>query len=231
MSSDPRPASYQADCATGGGTAIRGGGPQVQHLPSHRRRHPGRLVSDRPERGQTGAGRCSLRHLTWFFVKASLAAALAFSITSWLWVLIGTGVVTLTAALLLALGVPGWLTPRPPPPPQAVAPGTPNLTVHAPGPIVVLPASVEEREGACERDRARRDAYRCRVRGDPPDGGSPSSRPRRCSHRGHAPSAARRPTQQAPLTISAGEPSSAAGPARPAYRPRHRPDRSHAARP
>ena len=31
--------------------------------------------------------------LTWFFVKASLAMALAFSVTSWLWVVIGTGVI------------------------------------------------------------------------------------------------------------------------------------------
>jgi hypothetical protein len=51
--------------------------------------------------------------LTWFFVKASLAMALAFSVTSWLWVVIGTGVIALSAGLLLLLGVPGWFATAP----------------------------------------------------------------------------------------------------------------------
>jgi hypothetical protein len=97
-------------------------------------------------------------NLTWFFVKASLAAALAFSVTSWLWVVIGTGVVTLSAALLLALGVPGWLAPPTPPVAPAVAPGTPSVTVVAPPPPAPVPpeivapaqatAEVPEPEGA-----------------------------------------------------------------------------------
>lgn len=44
--------------------------------------------------------------LTWFFIKASLAMALAFSVTSWLWVMIGTGMITLSAGLLFLIGVP-----------------------------------------------------------------------------------------------------------------------------
>ena len=49
--------------------------------------------------------------LTWFFIKASLAMALAFSVTSWLWVMIGTGMIALSAGLLFLLGVPRLFVP------------------------------------------------------------------------------------------------------------------------
>ncbi|MEQ1504246.1 MAG: hypothetical protein ABMB14_18535, partial [Myxococcota bacterium] len=51
--------------------------------------------------------------LTWFFIKASLAMALAFSVTSWLWVMIGTGIGSLLAGLLFLLGVPRLLAAPP----------------------------------------------------------------------------------------------------------------------
>jgi hypothetical protein len=86
--------------------------------------------------------------LTWFFVKASLAMALAFSVTSWLWVVIGTGVMALSAGLLLLLGVPGWFAvDRPavqPLPPPTVLSAPPPLIVAPPPPPVVLDEAEEE---------------------------------------------------------------------------------------
>src|SRR5687767_13831673 len=73
--------------------------------------------------------------LTWFFVKASLAMALAFSVTSWLWVVIGTGVMALSAGLLLLLGVPGWFAS-----PAAAPVAQPPVVVAPPPPPVVVPA-------------------------------------------------------------------------------------------
>jgi pyruvate/2-oxoglutarate dehydrogenase complex dihydrolipoamide acyltransferase (E2) component len=62
--------------------------------------------------------------LTWFFIKASLAMALAFSVTSWLWVMIGTGMIALSAGLLFLLGVPRLFvtTPVPETPAALIAP-------------------------------------------------------------------------------------------------------------
>jgi hypothetical protein len=90
--------------------------------------------------------------LTWFFVKASLAMALAFSVTSWLWVVIGTGVMALSAGLLLLLGVPGWFAAGPTtvqvaPPPMVLAPPPPVVT--APPPVMLIePEEVPEIEPA-----------------------------------------------------------------------------------
>ena len=61
-------------------------------------------------------------NLTWFFVKASLALAFAVALTSWVWVLIGTGMATLSALLVVGLGVPTWFAAPPAAaPPTAVA--------------------------------------------------------------------------------------------------------------
>lgn len=82
--------------------------------------------------------------LTAFFVKASFALGLAFLLTSWLWVIVGTGVGALSAGLLVLAGVPGWFAPGPTA--EAVAPPAPAPVVLAapapepPPPIVVLSA-------------------------------------------------------------------------------------------
>jgi hypothetical protein len=80
--------------------------------------------------------------LTWFFVKSSLAMAVAFMLTSWLWVLIGTAVCSLGAGLLWLVGVPRLLAPpAPPPEPAAVvmpaSPPPPPETAAAPAPVDV----------------------------------------------------------------------------------------------
>lgn len=86
--------------------------------------------------------------LTWFFVKASLAMALAFSVTSWLWVVIGTGVLTLSAGLLVLVGVPGWFVS--PPGPTVAAPTPPAVVTvlpsPPPAPSVIQPAPAPEPE-------------------------------------------------------------------------------------
>ena len=74
--------------------------------------------------------------LTWFFIKASLALGLAFALTSWVWVVLGSGVVALMAALLIGAGVPGWFDARPAP----VAPGTPQVVV-VPTPVPAEPTA------------------------------------------------------------------------------------------
>ena len=78
--------------------------------------------------------------LTWFFVKASLAMSFAVALTSWIWVVVGSGMVTLSAALVVGLGVPSWFHP---PPTAPVASPTP---VAAPAPVAaaveVAPAPV-----------------------------------------------------------------------------------------
>lgn len=71
--------------------------------------------------------------LTWFFIKASLAMALAFSVTSWLWVLIGTAIVSLSAALLFVLGIPAMLIPQEPQLASNPAP-SPAIVTAAPAP-------------------------------------------------------------------------------------------------
>ncbi len=76
-------------------------------------------------------------NLTWFFVKASLAMAFAVALTSWVWVLIGTGMATLSALLVVGLGVPDWFDGTPPP---VAAPTTMPLPAPAPPAVVVLPA-------------------------------------------------------------------------------------------
>jgi hypothetical protein len=82
--------------------------------------------------------------LTWFFIKASLAMALAFSVTSWLWVLIGTAIVSLSAGLLFVLGIPRLLlTPQVAPPAEIHAPAEISAPVAQPGlpePATTLPA-------------------------------------------------------------------------------------------
>jgi hypothetical protein len=75
--------------------------------------------------------------LTWFFIKASLAMALAFSVTSWLWVMIGTGMVTLSAGLLFLIGVPRLFAA----PTAAIAP--PAILAPAPEPVPVPEPVVE----------------------------------------------------------------------------------------
>lgn len=78
--------------------------------------------------------------LTAFFVKSSFALGLAFLLTSWLWVIVGTGVAALSAGLLVLAGVPGWFAAEPPPTPvPVVAPAPPE-----PPPIVVLAPPVIE---------------------------------------------------------------------------------------
>ena len=89
--------------------------------------------------------------LTWFFVKASMAMGVAFLVTSWLWVVIGTGVVALSSGLLLLIGVPGWFASQPvaeaPPPvepaqvvvispPPPPAPPPPEPVEAEPEPVV-----------------------------------------------------------------------------------------------
>jgi hypothetical protein len=61
--------------------------------------------------------------LTWFFIKSSLALALAFSVTSWLWVMIATGIASLLAGLLYLVGVPQLMSGQPFAPPALMAPG------------------------------------------------------------------------------------------------------------
>jgi hypothetical protein len=82
--------------------------------------------------------------LTAFFVKSSFALGLAFLLTSWLWVIVGTGVAGLGAGLLVLAGVPDWFAPTAPvvvaaPPPAPVAAAAPEPT-----PIVVLAPPVIE---------------------------------------------------------------------------------------
>lgn len=71
--------------------------------------------------------------LTWFFVKASMALGVAFLVTSWLWVVIGTGVVALSSGLLLLLGVPGWFVSMEQPMAAATAP-----PIEQPAPVLVI---------------------------------------------------------------------------------------------
>lgn len=87
--------------------------------------------------------------LTWFFIKASLAMALAFSVTSWLWVMIGTGMIALSAGLLFLLGVPRLFVAASVPEPAALvapapeAPPMPEPAVEAaptPAPDASTPA-------------------------------------------------------------------------------------------
>ena len=81
--------------------------------------------------------------LTWFFVKASLALSLAFALTSWVWVLMGTGVTALVAVLLVGMGVPGWFTEAAAP----QAPATPRVVqappASPPAPRAAPPVAVE----------------------------------------------------------------------------------------
>jgi hypothetical protein len=72
--------------------------------------------------------------LTWFFIKASLAMALAFSVTSWLWVLIGTAIVSLSAGLLFVLGIPRLLLA-----PQVAPAELSPVEVHAPADLSGAP--------------------------------------------------------------------------------------------
>jgi len=80
-------------------------------------------------------------NLTWFFVKASLAMAFAVALTSWVWVLIGTGMATLSALLVVGMGVPSWFDGVPDP----IAAPTP-LPMPAPAPappaVVLVPTPV-----------------------------------------------------------------------------------------
>ncbi|MCA9489261.1 MAG: hypothetical protein KC621_05045 [Myxococcales bacterium] len=71
--------------------------------------------------------------LTWFFVKASMALGVAFLVTSWLWVVIGTGVVALSSGLLLLLGVPGWFMSMEQP--MAAASAPPSIE---PAPVLLI---------------------------------------------------------------------------------------------
>lgn len=71
--------------------------------------------------------------LTWFFVKASMALGVAFLVTSWLWVVIGTGVVALSSGLLLLLGVPGWFMSMEP----TLASATPP-PIEQPAPVLLI---------------------------------------------------------------------------------------------
>lgn len=128
--------------------------------------------------------------LTWFFIKASLAMALAFSVTSWLWVMIGTGIGSLLAGILFLLGVPGLLlsgrpaveigpaqvaapapiaapAPAPPPePPPLAAPAPAEGVVEpAPAPAPAAPAvdpdqAATEAAQRAELDRIRRERQR-----------------------------------------------------------------------
>jgi hypothetical protein len=87
--------------------------------------------------------------LTWFFVKSSLALALAFTLTSWLWVLVGTGVLSLVAGLLWLLGVPALLAPvaDDPVPAAIVAPAHPGsapATAPAASPLGAVEAAAVE---------------------------------------------------------------------------------------
>jgi hypothetical protein len=88
-------------------------------------------------------------NLTWFFVKASLALAFAVALTSWVWVLIGTGMATLSALLVVGLGVPSWFDGAPEPvaaPTAAPAPAPPAIVVvpaPAPAPVPVPPPAPE----------------------------------------------------------------------------------------
>lgn len=102
--------------------------------------------------------------LTWFFVKASLAMALAFSVTSWLWVVIGTGVITLSAGILVLIGVPGWFVPDPepvvtmapaplalpPPPPPVLADEPPTEPAEAAAAEAPPPEPVDPNKAATE---------------------------------------------------------------------------------
>ena len=78
-------------------------------------------------------------NLTWFFVKASMALACAVALTSWIWVLILTGMATLSALLVVGLGVPMWFEPATPVAPptwdlSAPTPSTPAEVIAAPAP-------------------------------------------------------------------------------------------------
>lgn len=77
--------------------------------------------------------------LTWFFIKASLAMALAFSVTSWLWVMIGTGMIALSAGLLFLLGVPRLFVPPTEIAPAEIAP----VEISAPAPADPPPEIAE----------------------------------------------------------------------------------------
>jgi hypothetical protein len=78
--------------------------------------------------------------LTWFFIKSSLALALAFSVTSWLWVMIATGIASLLAGLLYLVGVPQLVTGQSISAPAAVvAPAPPEEGVVVGGEPVLLP--------------------------------------------------------------------------------------------
>ncbi len=78
-------------------------------------------------------------NLTWFFVKASLAMAFAVALTSWVWVLIGTGMATLSALLVVGMGVPSWFDGQPnpiaAPPPLAMPASAPPAVVLVPTPV------------------------------------------------------------------------------------------------
>jgi hypothetical protein len=74
-----------------------------------------------------------------FFVKSSFALALAFLLTSWLWVIVGTGVGGLALGLMVVAGVPGWFAP-PPAAPEVAPPSI--VVVQAPAvevPVVEVP--------------------------------------------------------------------------------------------
>jgi hypothetical protein len=76
--------------------------------------------------------------LTAFFVKASFALGLAFLLTSWLWVIVGTGVAGLTAGLLVLAGVPDWFEPATPPDPLPVVAAVAAPPAPAPEPTIVI---------------------------------------------------------------------------------------------
>ena len=76
--------------------------------------------------------------LTAFFVKASFALGLAFLLTSWLWVIVGTGVAGLSAGLLVLAGVPDWFEAELPPAPPAVVAVAPAPPAPPPEPTTVI---------------------------------------------------------------------------------------------
>jgi hypothetical protein len=86
--------------------------------------------------------------LTAFFVKASFALGLAFLLTSWLWVIVGTGVAGLSAGLLVLAGVPGWFESEAPAPAAVAvaAPAPAPAPPPEPTPIVVLSQPIFEAE-------------------------------------------------------------------------------------
>lgn len=110
--------------------------------------------------------------LTWFFVKASLSMALAVALTSWIWVVIGSGMITLSAALVVGLGVPAWFEPAPveapatPPPPPVVVvqpPPPAPAPVEAPAtpePVAPAPAVDPNREATEAAMRAELERHR-----------------------------------------------------------------------